>query len=858
MPRIKIISNPYKKEIRFQKWNEEVSDWSEITLDTNPSSNLLKRDIANGFFPFIIKKIVDCITTEYRSELEKFELIFEGSTDEYKELVAICSDEEYFDKVFVQQSEICLENARDILPAVKKLFQEMSPLIQQSAREEKIQRDLSRFTDASSDVVPICVLGNYSAGKSTFINALIGNEILPSGTEPVTAKVYKIARSKFTDRASIVFRYLNMNIQVAFTTNGTIVVGDSIANELVNTLRSAIAEVENENIVSRVNTVLKVINDFESEVEVPEISDLIEVEIPFENGVLANSQHPFVIFDTPGSNSATNARHLRVLKEAMVNMTNGLPIFLSTPESLDSMDNENLYHVIREMEELDNRFTMIVVNKADSAGIQRRGSTEEEQKRILNQSVPRNLYSCGLFYISSIMGLGSKTDGNFMDYVYEDIFDAQEERYTNPENKHYRTLYLFNIQPKQLKGKSDSEAASQTNLGYSNSGLYTIESEIEMFAGNYSAYNKCFQSQMFLSNVIEITKNEISETIKSREEIRQNIKDKLENDKKILINKIDNEVAQRKEGYVENYDDWISALLIGSNQTFSTTDLKKQEALFIKEQEELLGYQERTNVAKHARSSMASNFKDNIKDAFKEKNVNALKDVFGDLQSDVDSVVNSLQDQRSTRHKAHKQASSSLLNYVIEQFEKKLLDTYNDLDLKSKEYWSDKTEELRNILANIVAGSDVLTDDRRKELEKIIITYSAITFNEKQVDNIFDKEKFERRLKIGNQVLWELDYLNIDKLTKTYNSNYTDGVKERHLLIKQSHQKSASDWIQNLLDEIYENIVEYSPELSKQAEHIREMTKEIEKYEANQEKLQDYTEQLIMMMDWKMKQMGGF
>lgn len=141
------------------------------------------------------------------------------------------------------------------------------------------------------------------------------------------------------------------------------------------------------------NKALSIINDFENNVDEAYISDLIEVEIPFSTGVLAQSQHPFVLFDTPGSNSASNAKHLTVLKEAMSSMTNGLPIFLSTPDSLDSTDNENLYHIIRDMEELDSRFTMIVVNKADGPGLQRRDSTDSEETRILSQAVPRNLYS---------------------------------------------------------------------------------------------------------------------------------------------------------------------------------------------------------------------------------------------------------------------------------------------------------------------------------------------------------------------------------------------------------------------------------------------------------------------------------
>ena len=51
-----------------------------------------------------------------------------------------------------------------------------------------VKRGLNKVSQALDDVIPLCVFGNYSAGKSTFINALIGVELLPSGGDPVTAK----------------------------------------------------------------------------------------------------------------------------------------------------------------------------------------------------------------------------------------------------------------------------------------------------------------------------------------------------------------------------------------------------------------------------------------------------------------------------------------------------------------------------------------------------------------------------------------------------------------------------------------------------------------------------------------------
>ena len=54
------------------------------------------------------------------------------------------------------------------------------------------------------------------------------------------------------------------------------------------------------------------------------------------------------------------------------------------------------------------------------------------------------------------------------------------------------------------------------------------------------------------------------------------------------------------------------------------------------------------------------------------------------------------------------------------------------------------------------------------------------------------------------------------------------------------------------MDEIRENIVEYSPELSKQAKQIRIMTERIEELDNRRIKLNEYTQELYEMMDWKL------
>lgn len=851
MPTVKIISNPYKKEICYQKWSDEKQDWTSIDASTAKNSKLLGDELSHGFFPFRAKQIVDAIIDEYSETGAPLKLIFEGSMDEFEELVEVCNELPESCSVTAEKSEISLENARDILPEVRALFQELSPLIQQSVSLDKIERDLSRFTDAASDVVPVCVLGNYSTGKSTFINSLIGSEILPSGIEPITAKIYKISRSKFEDRGSVRFRFKDQDVRIQFTENETLFDGEGAASSLAESIKKAVLEIEKESISNRVNKTLSIVNSFENNSEEPMVSDLIEVEIPFARGVLAQSPHPFVLFDTPGSNSASNARHLVVLKQAMANMTNGLPIFLSTPDALDSMDNENLYHIIRDMEELDNRFTMIVVNKADGPGLQRRESTDSEQKRILSQAVPRNLYSGGLFYVSSILGLGSKNNGEFLDEFYSETFDDQVYKYSNPNEKRYKTLYSYNILPGQIKKRADALAAKQSDLVYANSGLFSIETEIENFAGKYSSYNKCFQSQLFLRKVIQITEKEINDKKLQKDELRQIVTDQLEADKKLLVEKLDTTAAEERAAYDAAYVPFMNNFRDDVISTFTATELEEKVIEMTNAFEDEMDYDDRTQDVKDSLLSVPAKAKDRFLNAGDRFSLETVKKVAKGFVSDLDEATDRIAAMRETRHNVDKSAADKLLKLVSDTYKTKLDDAHSFLDSKSREYWTENTEALRSILASIVAGSDILTDERRRELEQIIITYEPIEFNDSSERDIFSKENFAWHFKLGELVLWQSDHLNFDKLARVYNRTFREGIDSRYKSIDQSHRDSAYTWIANLLNVIFENLVQYSPELSKKAKQIKILTDDIEELKQRELKLAGYTQQLCAMMDWK-------
>ena len=415
MPKVKIVSDPYRRTTKFFYMG---TDWTEVCEGNSPNSSLLAKKYSEGFFPFKAREIVDELLDEYGDGSDVLEIVFEGPDDEWDELQDVCSSEDLSSFVKLERSDRALANARDILPYIREVFDELYPIIAGTAdgSPETLER-LRKFRDASSDVIPICVVGNYSAGKSSFINALIGAELLPSGDRPVTARIFQIERSDQQDRASIGFKYADESVSVTFTDDGMKVNPAGARGRALDDIAAATADCDT-GLAERVRAALGAINSFKEGKDEPTLSDLVKVRVPFGRSTNWGSGKKIVVFDTPGSNTNSNVDHVRVLREAMRGMSDGLPIYVTAYDALDSNDNAELYEQISQMPALDERFAMIVVNKADDADIPEGGFTKRDEEWVMDTVVARNLYAQGIYFVSSIAGLGAKTGGSFADRHY--------------------------------------------------------------------------------------------------------------------------------------------------------------------------------------------------------------------------------------------------------------------------------------------------------------------------------------------------------------------------------------------------------------------------------------------------------
>ena len=828
MKKVKIISNPYKKEVCFQSFDEKLNQWVDLKDENAP---LLKLKYVRGFFPFNVKEILDQIIETYRIKDEWIHLIFEGTSDEFKELENLVANEPYNQIIELEYSSRYIENARDIFPDIIKVFEEnINPLILELKVTEKIKNELDKYQDVTKDVIPICVLGNYSSGKSSFINALIGSEILPSGAEPMTAKIFKISQSAHEDRARIYFDHNNQDVTIKFL--GDVVKFEGEDLYFLSELQEELNGIEDRSIPLLVNTSIAFLNSLDGDM----ISDTVEIEIPFVAGLWKEQNKRYVIFDTPGSNSASNKNHHELLQEALQGFSNGLPIYVSEFDKLDSTDNENLFKEIDKLNELDDRFTMIVVNKADAASLDPGEFKPATIRRILNQSIPKNLYKGGIYFVSSIIGLGSKSNGEFIDFHYADIFDEKQKKFEDESSRFYKSLYIYNIMPEQLKEKCSKDAYNLPDKLWANSGLYSVERDIETFANKYSSYNKCQQAKLFLDKIIDTTSKQIDITKINRQAIRDELADSLEKDRKELINQIYSDRDERLENINKKYPAYMDTKQRETLTTFSYDEISKLESVIHSEKEQIFGIDDKFGEVKKSFKDVFDGVTD-IKDMSFEKFSKLAKDFSEDLKdtkNDLTTWLNSLSDSKG-------EAIDDTILILERQCIDRMNQAQNLLDMNSREYWTKETAELKNNLISIISGTSVLDDSKRKELEEIIMSYEELEFKNSWLDVFLSKDfkgKLVQRLK-----KMELQY--------TLNKEMKDNNRKARFLIQENHLNSFNIWQEHLVDIVEAKIIEYSPKLYNKAQLIQEENDKIADYEKKQNDLSYYLNIIKNKMEWQ-------
>lgn len=623
-------------------------------------------------------------------------------------------------------------------------------------------------------------------------------------------------------------------------------------NPLIQDILSEISKIKDIRLFKMVNTTIKLLNSFEKKDRTTiSISNVIKIEVPFsENGKLGQTLNEFVIFDTPGSNSNTNMDHEKVLTDSLDGFSNGIPIWVSGYDSIDSVDNAHLCDKLYQIEALDKRFTMIVINKADSVELPDNGFDESHVNNIMEYESVEKMYSSGIYFVSSVMGLGAKNYEGITSNYLLDVFDEKNNKFSNPSARSYKKLYEYNIMPEQMKARAIAYSQDCNNLIYANSGLLCVEMEMEQFASKHAAYNKCQMVYAFLKGIIEETGRRIADRTVRLEKNKKKMEQELDTKRRGLIESIRRKTQESVKSYERHSSvlikDYVTETLVYDKTPEELEEIDQRIEERNKQDANIASYE---SDYENARKSRWTNLKENSKNLFKGDFVDSIKTLVINWTDDSDEVSQKKRSMGSTRKNIDSVTSDQSLQYVIKEFKKNIIDAQRKLGDVARRNWQDNAQEYRNNMVELITGSDALSEKQRTDLSNVILNYPIFQYDD-GADKVFIKAKFLRGNLFGLK-LGASERLNTYKLASIYNSTIQHDIEELSKIINTSCADSFKQWQANLQAVLERDIAKHNPELRDITELIREESERILELKTNQQTISNSFKTIEDMMAWK-------
>ncbi len=584
MKELMIMYHPVKKEIRFLA--KAKGEFVEIPYAMCPWLNQYGPDNGEFLLQNHGNKFFDDIWEQFLRD--NVNLVFKGTKVDYDDFVK--KVKEYNKSVkedrFKVKQFIELPSVTDIYTAIADFCDEtldtfdselQNSDIRKSFVERKTEFEAKKAKLNNSDV-NLCLVGTYSSGKSTFINALIGKRILPESINSETAKMFRIKNAKEPSVSFVIKKgddaekSIVANIvwdkekkRFAFHADGECEITQEKINSEVNSAIMFRLQQHEQlyQVLKKLNDIPNMGNDENEEY----IDGIIEVSFPIPLDENIN----FTFYDTPGTDSNSN-EHLLVLQKALAQQTNSILIVLYEPTKMEGTGNSILYNLINssnregEATTIDLTRSLHVINQADTKSLtdlqllkkKKVEVTLKETDKIYNEEAQQiDLSKERLFFVSSKAAYIAKAIGNNVDTEDERRWLANHKNEINNEpvddpfrvdnikadvdtgmyfkldklarsDNETKTLIKDCIEElKKCNNPEDSSLYPILQRIYVNSGMYAIEKEIIQYGRKYALAVKAKGLYDGIKSVVDFIREDYevieNQARLSKEEIERNI-----------------------------------------------------------------------------------------------------------------------------------------------------------------------------------------------------------------------------------------------------------------------------------------------------------------------------------------------
>ena len=572
---IQITYNPYDSKLNFKTLNPLNKTFADISS----GSDLCKYVVNNVHVMFsnCVNDIVNIINKEQNTTAEGLEIQFFGTDADFlllKKTVSECSGNSNAGELTCHHKKR-FASADDNLSIIKNAYNKISDeFTDYLPGKEKyksvgpsIGNTISQFEEITSKEIPICVIGTYSVGKSAFINALIGEEILPSHVNPSTAKNVKIIRSnsywiEFDYLANESSKKTKMRFQVK---DGSLSLMDAdgpqkeIASEIGERILKAVKNDDNKESVL-LHSILDYFNETQKDDFLKNIQFNVSVGVPFSKSILTETDEKIVIYDTPGSNNSDIDQqvHKEALKELMLGQTNALPILVTDRNSLLSDDTQEIKNMLDEYAENFSCTNCIVVcSKGDQLTI-------TQLKEEIKPQIKGWHGGTAVLYTTPVGAIGEKKENKsaWIDKDYKDFY----KRWKQNMNGEFIVLPEYNIIP-CINRESISNVEIDSDSYLYATGIPSIELEILYYIRDYANYRKCVRGKQALEKAINAVKDELKDEKKNANNAKSDASTKKIEKRQEFINELRKipveNIAEHIDDIDKKYSDLISTYISG-------------------------------------------------------------------------------------------------------------------------------------------------------------------------------------------------------------------------------------------------------------------------------------------------------
>ena len=547
----RIMYDPYKNKIDFRIAQSVEGPWKEL----GENSALLYYTNGQVLFSNCAEDIIEEINEKQNSESEGLEIQFIGTDEDYlileKTIAEINRKSRKHGELSCKQvgkyrsADESIEIIQNQFAKIAAEFEDYLPGHDKYESGKELGDTIVRFNEIISDEIPICVIGNYSVGKSAFINALIGDEILPSKANPSTAKNVRVVRSEechliieyMEDENSYYFDFqiIDNSMTVYSAGNGSSAKAEYVCKWIFNQIDGS-----SKRSTEILHDALDVLNNKaetsgeDNEIDPREnIGWNLTIEVPFASSVLTSSDAKIVLYDTPGSDNSDidQKAHREALEKLMTEQTNALPILVTSRDRALTNDNLEIKTLLDQYKDnFANPNCLIVVSKGDLL-------TNSQ----LEEDVPAAIRSwhgkSTVLFTTPVGAIGErKADKSvWHNSSYEEAYDDWKEKVGRAKKS--IVLPKYNIIPCQGRDIVDAQTISSPELFAT--GIPSVECEILYYIKNYANYKKCVRGREDLLNALKCMNKELDHRRNAAAVAKNTAEKKRATEKKNLLEQLD-------------------------------------------------------------------------------------------------------------------------------------------------------------------------------------------------------------------------------------------------------------------------------------------------------------------------------